>query len=338
MTNWVVNIFSEPYPGLFDAPASYIDAWRRYVDPEMAVTPASDREDWLEQAARLEAGMRLLDDPIIRVYDHEPAHTASGEPVETDALCGLPHYGCVPNAYAVVPDYLYETGNANQYYKSPVIRSLFLRRHTTLTAVDSQAVREAVRNMALWGCDVLVKYVRRQKVLPNVRIERDKADSFDASLWLDWEEARFAGDPDSVLVQQLVDMRREYRMFIIDGRPVCGAGCVEYCTPINNEDVFDPKMEEHRNDGHVIRDKRTVNAYRDFAGQAADMIRTEGIIHGPYVMDLATVDGHPCIVELNCMNNAGLYALDMDALLTATNAHPESFIPDTARPSAAGKP
>lgn len=46
-------------------------------------------------------------------------------------------------------------------------------------------------------------------------------------------------------------------------------------------------------------------------------------------MDLATIDGMPCIIELNRMNNAGLYALDMDALSTAVNRHPEQFTPET---------
>ena len=109
------------------------------------------------------------------------------------------------------------------------------------------------------------------------------------------------------------------------------AGCVERCTPADNEATFDPKVEERRNDGRVIGRPETVETYRRFAVEAARLIADEGCIRGPYVMDLATIDGMPCIIELNRMNNAGLYALDMDALLTAVNRHPEQLTPETPR-------
>lgn len=328
-TEWMLNIFPVPYPGLTDAPASYIDAWRRYIDPDMHVTPDADREDWLEQAARLEAGIRLLDNPILNIHGRE-ARRMDGSEVPVGELASHPYFGEVTNLH-IRDSILPELGNAHRYYLSPVVRSMLLRRHTALAPMEPQAIREAVRSMAVWGCDVVVKYVLREKALPIERIPRDEADSFDAMAWADWELIRFEDEPDAVLVQQRVDMRREYRMFVIDGTPVCGAGCVERCTPADNEATFDPKLEEHRNDGHVIRDKRTVNAYRDFAEQAAGMIRTEGFVQGPYVMDLATVDGRPCVVELNRMTNAGLYALDMDTLVTEANKHPEQFTLPAAR-------
>lgn len=325
---WLVNIIPVPYPGLEDAPESYKTVWRRYVDPGLTVTRGADREDWLEQAARLEAGMRLLDDPLLRVYGHGVVD-ADGRPVGDGACGGRACYGEVLNADPRRPaDYPVETGNAHRYANSPVVRRL-MRRGTMLTPVNAGMVEQAVRDIASHGHGVVVKYVLREKTLPVVRLTAGEAVSFDAGPWFAWEDVRFEDEPDGVLVQELTDMRREYRVFVIGGEPVCGAGCVEHCTPADNEAVFDPKMEDRRNDGHAVSRPGTVETYRRFAAEAARLISDEGYIRGPYVMDLATIDGMPCVVELNRMNNAGLYALDMDALLTAVNRHPEQFAPET---------
>ena len=328
MNGWLVNIIPVPYPGLEDAPESYREAWREYVDPALTVTPDEDREDWLEQAARLEAGMRLLDDPLLRVYGRGIVDR-DGKPVENPVIAGRAYYGEVLNADLRRPaDYPLETGNAHRYADSLAVRAL-MRRETLLTPVNAGKVEQAARTIASHGHGVVVKYVLREKTLPVVRLTPEEALSFDAGLWFEWEDARFEDEPDGVLVQELTDMRYEYRVFVIDGQPACAAGCVEHCTPMDNEATFDPKMEEHRNNGHVEYRPETVESYHRFATEAARLIADEDYIHGPYVMDVATVNGGPCIIELNRMNNAGLYALDMDALLTAVNQHPEQFTPAT---------
>lgn len=327
MTGWLVNIVPVPYPELPDAPESYEEAWRKYVDPALTVTSGADREDWLEQAARLEAAMRLLDDPLLRVYGRGIVDR-DGRPAGADAIKGRAYYGEVLNADVRRPaDYPLETGNAHRYANSPVVRGL-MRRETLLTPVNAGKVEQAVRAIASHGHGVVVKYVLREKVLPTVRLTPEEAPRFDAGRWFGWEDVRFEDEPDGVLVQERVDMRREYRVFVVGRRPVCGAGCIESCTPMDNEATFDPKMEERRNDGVVVRDPGAADAYRRFAAQVAGLIADEGYIRGPYVMDLATVDGRPCVIELNRMNNAGLYALDMDALLKTINRHPGRFMPE----------
>lgn len=70
--------------------------------------------------------------------------------------------------------------------------------------------------------------------------------------------------------------------------------------------------------------------YEAFAHEAAHAIRGE--VEGPYVMDLYLDDaGQPHVIELNPQSNSGLYALDMDALLTAIRDNPEQFMPDPSR-------
>lgn len=321
---WVMCVVPVQYSGC-DAPDSYLDAWCRYVDPRLTVTVGADREDWLEQAARLEAGVRLLgDDVIVRVYGRQPVRL-DGTPVGEESLTGLPHFGCIMRT--PVMDYLSDPGNGNQYYRSPMVRSL-MRRQTRLTPVDATAIQNAVRELdADSPLGVTVKYVRREKTLPLVRLAH--GEPFDAADWLGWEEARFGGDPDGVLVQENVRMEYEYRMFIVDGKPVCGAGCVEANTPPDNQNVFDPVMQQQRNQTPTETRPDLAEQYHQFALDAAQRIREENIITSAYVMDVAMIDGRPSIIKLNGISNAGLYALDMTALLTAAHAHPEQFIPWT---------
>ena len=324
---WVICIAPVPYPGV-PAPEPWLRAWRRFVDPALTVTVDADREDWLEQAARLEAAIRLLGDTVIvRVYGRRPVRL-DGTPVEESSLVGLPHYGCVLSV--PTSDYLAEHGNASRYHLSPTVRSL-MRRRTRLVPVDAHAVERAVRELdAHSPLGVTVKYVRREKTLPLIRLAH--GESFDADEWLGWESVRFDHDPDGVLVQETKRMEYEYRMFIVDGEPVCGAGCVEANTPVDNQAMFDPMMQRIRNITPVEAREDIAEQYRRFATQAAHLIREEGVITSTYVMDMAMIDGQPGIIELNGFANAGLYALDMTALLTAVRNHPEQFTPHALEP------
>lgn len=61
-------------------------------------------------------------------------------------------------------------------------------------------------------------------------------------------------------------------------------------------------------------------------------IEIPGIPARKLVMDLYLDDaGQPHVIELNPQSNSGLYALDMDALLTAIRDNPEQFMPDPSR-------
>lgn len=85
----------------------------------------------------------------------------------------------------------------------------------------------------------------------------------------------------------------------------------------------DAKTVVESRSGHGLSDEA-------FAHEAAHAIRGE--VEGPYVMDLYLDDaGQPHVIELNPQSNSGLYALDMDALLTAIRDNPEQFMPDPSR-------
>lgn len=73
--------------------------------------------------------------------------------------------------------------------------------------------------------------------------------------------------------------------------------------------------------------------WKDFSdGLIESRRKTTGFSRGEEVKDLYLDDaGRPHVIELNPQSNSGLYALDMDVLLTAIRDNPEQFMPDPSR-------
>ena len=79
-------------------------------------------------------------------------------------------------------------------------------------------------------------------------------------------------------------------------------------------------------DPHAVeRRPDLAERYREAAVRFGRALAGDG--YGAYVLDLCLIDGEVSIVELNGMMNAGLFALDMDALTRAMRARPDRFVP-----------
>lgn len=142
-----------------------------------------------------------------------------------------------------------------------------------------------------------------------------------------WSTVPDAAPAAGFLIQQWVPMRYEYRLFIVDGVPVSGAGCVEEFTPLDHlwleENPFDPQMRMLRGNGiaahgdtEVERRYDLVERYLEFATPIAKSLPTE---MNTVVMDVA-LGAHtdePLIVEFNTLPNSGLYASDVHAVYRA---------------------
>lgn len=339
MTGWLIDIIPQKCPpDVMDTPEAYRAAWGRYVGE--AVPGDGDPEDWREQAARLEAATRILPDPHVRV-----AGRSYGGP---DPMT-LAHYGVV-RIRPYMDQLTLPASNVDRWDLIPALRP-FLGRDVQSVPCDGDAIDVAARGMLDRhpGAGVVVKFMLREKRLPLAFIDPDgtfmQTDEyggkperipFAAWRWAGYDLALFEGEPDAVLVQQKARMRYEYRMQVIGGKPVCGAGCIERFTPADNRgNRYDPRMEETRNSGRIESHPDIARLYEQYAHEAAHAIRGE--IEGPYVMDLYLDDaGQPHVIELNPQSNSGLYALDMDALLTAIRDNPEQFMPDPKRTATPG--
>ncbi|WP_158276284.1 ATP-grasp domain-containing protein [Bifidobacterium callitrichidarum] len=336
MNDWLIDVIPVKAPDdMTGIPNRYTDVWRKYVGEP---TPAGgDREKWVEQAARLEASTRLLDNPTVRItgrsYKNDPE------------MMRMPHYGTIPY-HPTLDQLLAQRSNADQYADFTSLRP-YLGRDVALAACSKESVDGAVKAMLVAhpGDGVVVKFAAKPKYCPPAFIDSDgmfmHVDPFEPDaparripfdLWT-WNGGAFSweGEPDAILVQQRVRMRWEYRIHVIGGEVVCGAGCIERYTPADNRgERFDPRMEEIRNDGSIESHPPIVELYAEYAREVAKTIASD--VTGPYVIDLYVGDdGRPHVIELNSQTNAGLYALDMDILLDAVNRHPEEYsIPDDA--------
>lgn len=320
---WVVSIVPVKCPDdLAGVPDGYIRAWEEHVGP---VGPAGgDREDWIEMCARLYWGVRNLgDDAIVRVHGRWRGDDGS--------LAGLPHIGHVL-AHCRTPDQVADSSLAARYRLNPMVRGL-MHRPSETCSIDPPDVRAAFARLVDRGvASFLVKYAVREKARPNLPLDGTDPDALADRVagWLaeDWESMRAEGVPDALLVQKRVCMEYEYRMFMVGDEPVCGAGNIGVLTPVDNEARFDPKMQRTRADmdrSTVERRPDLAERYRVAAVRFGRALAGDG--YGAYALDLCLIDGEVSIVELNGMMNAGLFALDMDALTRAMRARPDRFVP-----------
>ncbi len=182
----------------------------------------------------------------------------------------------------------------------------------------------AIRQMADTGASSLIlKIVAQQKYAAPVEIDiwpgMTEAD-IDSALFdaLEYALAHLSGEKDAVLVQEKVSMQSEYRIFVIDGRPVTGAGCIEAFTPLHAQvHPFDDQVESGRSGGEIRRDPDLLTRYLKFAEEACAAFTETGLLD--YTLDLATDEnGNILIVELNPSANAGLFACATDSMISAT--------------------
>lgn len=126
---------------------------------------------------------------------------------------------------------------------------------------------------------------------------------------------------EAFVIAPWVEMVDEYRVFVVNGTPVTGGGCVEEFTPADRlgSGRYDPRLRRVRRRLDAPRcDLRTVERLVAYARDRAAAITGAGRVRD-FDLDVA-VDvrtGKPTIVELNGMTNAGLYASDPHAILKA---------------------
>lgn len=139
---------------------------------------------------------------------------------------------------------------------------------------------------------------------------------------MDWTYVRLAELEGSVIAQDKVVLEWEYRLFVVDGKVVSGAGCVEEFTPLDRvSDGFDTRVRRDR--GHMGGQPSTVEARPEIVAELVAFGEDLAAGHGgTLVIDVAVSrDQHsqpvPVVIELNPLPNAGLYASDPWAVARA---------------------
>lgn len=317
---WVLNIPPVKCPSdMTRIPQPLLDDWKNHIG---SIEPSDgDYEDWVETACRLHYGLKHLPDPLVRI-----PHVWNGD---DGTLCGLSHYGMVMK-YPTI-DQIGEPGNADRYQFDPNVRMLMHRRSVSCS-VSPEDVEGAFSRLVEQGVSGFkVKYMHSQKTLPLLDLNGTDVRTLSqrVSDWLGWETVHAEEDSHALLVQERVRMEYEYRMFMVGDAPATGAGCLEDHTPLDNTGRFDPWMERIRNGGEVEKREDVVEQYHDFAVRCGRLLAGQG--YEAYTLDLCMIDGEVSVIELNGLMNAGLYACDMDELLSAVARHPEQMIPKSLK-------
>ncbi len=118
-------------------------------------------------------------------------------------------------------------------------------------------------------------------------------------------------------LQEFVNMDKEYRFIVIDGELVCGSGTDPKLTPLDNQGLFDRKVFSKINNERVVLSNDLIKKYKDFALKVISLNKLEQPLLLDYTLDVAICGDNMLIVELNPLDNFGLYANDFNSILAA---------------------
>lgn len=245
----------------------------------------SDREERLESDATQTALAQLLGDRLT-VTDEFPKGVTHAFGRTNIRSLALQAYAYPAGHYADLP-----------YWEWAAFQKYSGRTYDVLDLSDaSRKVAELHRS----GNAAFVKSTRTKELAIPVRPGATLIQQ------LDGMEYALCDRGPCLIVQEHVDMQYEYRMFVIGGAPITGAGCIEQFTPEDNVDIFDDAVRPFRTaDCPAENRPDIVRQYLEFASQVIPECPVS-----TFVLDVAMVDGRPVVVEFNPLHfgQIGLYA------------------------------
>lgn len=135
-----------------------------------------------------------------------------------------------------------------------------------------------------------------------------------------WGIAQAAGGMDDIVVTPTLDPIWEYRVWVVDGVAVAGAGIVEDLDPrANTGSAFDLQNRERRTDDGVllVSSPSRVETLVEFARVLATTNRDGGDLPQNFVVDFAWDGDVPTIIDVNTIDGAALFAADPARIISA---------------------
>jgi hypothetical protein len=347
------------HPGLVPADrgepgfAGLVASWRDATRPVPALVPAAspfarpvDYEDWVENAvqlvAALESGLPVWTAdpgggraPVTPVRLNRAGDTAFDPDAPTIVVGALlkgadddslPWSSGEKGGTVLWPD-TNQFPLANRYWALESFRR-HAGRHHEIVDCTMPALKAALRGMAERGiAEAFLKATKAKHGVYRLDVPAAAAPdtpAFDAAAGkalrdaLEYDLAYLEGMP--TIVQEAVAMSFEYRIVVVDGRPVAGAGITQAATPLlNGGQAFDDRMTRRPDGDAAVRDRDKVAEYLTFAARVLGDLRREVPDLTHFTLDLATLDatGSPIVVEINPLANFGLYACDYRRILAA---------------------
>ena len=309
------------------APAMHAAWMRAFPD---AQPEERDKEDWVENACFLESFERL--GVSYDILDPAPGGSISSMAdfaLEGEGSPAFFHTGVSPRDQITKHSFTFPLQGtklielAAQYTNSETFRNVS-GREMIMCRLDRGDIDAAIRTIAPEGGQLFIKTVRKQNAFIldyDAASERSPSSQlYKACEDIMWDTVRFEGsDQPYLIIQGVIAPTYEYRMFMVDGVPVTGAGCVEEFTPLDNWETFDPKMEVVRNQSGVTSNRNLLDDYLSFAREFGAQYAKENGTGLVYSLDLC-IDrrsGKIRPIEINPPANLGRYASNTDAWILA---------------------
>lgn len=291
---------------------------------------ARDKEDWIENAIFLEVFNRLgVDYEILEPAVSAMVSAANDGIQDNGGKTAFFHTGISPSDRIKGVDYALPMQNAHctKTIMEHLTSETFQKnagRSMILTTTNGAEISAAVRKIVPESGEIFLKTIEKEYACKfTIEAGRDPWQQIcgqDGNL--PWMILHYDGlETPYFSVQGVIAPTYEYRMFMVSDTPVTGAGCVEQYTPVDNELLFDPKMEMIRNESEIEADWDIVDSYIAFANQFGKDFAAE---HGEglaYSLDLCidANNGKIVPIELNPPFNLGRYASRVDVWVKAVD-------------------
>lgn len=160
------------------------------------------------------------------------------------------------------------------------------------------------------------KYCNAQIHLPDELISKDELFKHIPED-IGWASVHLEGSDNAIHISEVAKIRAEYRMVVLDGKIVTGAGCIESATPLdNNGNAFDNRVENIRNEGEFIElSSSELNQYKCYAEEVIRDIQEERPDVESFILDIGYINGKTGVIEINPLHRFGLYAMNSEALI-----------------------
>lgn len=331
----LLNLVEKPAPSHTDAQVAnkifhLAELWDAHVG-EMHYTDDGDLEDFLEQAVRLQSVLYNVEDVWLTVNAGSTAkNLRTGAEAPVTDLAHHVRYGVQSTADIALSDLpqLQMEANVDRYTTWKTFQNNSLRTiiHAGFNPTEGISLTEAVLQLHQQGHrEVFIKAVRAKTgfwkfTLPEILTEKEASNLIEENL--EWATIRMEGTPAAFTVQASIRMMYEYRFFVVNHRPVTGAGMVAEFTPFNNTAAspFNAYMRAERGD-EVTFQPELMEKYLQFADKVAYEMKQENPELHSYVVDVAiNPDEETLVVEFNSLLNSGLYASNPDYVVLALDS------------------
>ena len=280
---------------------------------KLEVSEDADFEDWVEEAARWQAVITTYRDGLELVHIGNDGvnfrNLISGEKISYDGSWACLRYGMQPRRTIQTTRGIHSLDSSvvDSYYRLNSFRNYAARRlkvvgHNLENELRLFALEEGLEK-------VMVKIVAQSKyAAPKVFTIDSTLPQQLSEAGFDWATVHLEGVGAAFLLQEVVEMTYETRLFVVNGCVVTSAGCIDSNTPLLSNSPYDPFLERHRGDGYALARQMLTTDFMAFAMEAAAKIVEENGAFHSYGMDVCLTPNGPAIVELNPLLNCGLYA------------------------------